>query len=285
MNYLKLLWQQFFGKHSERIDGSMLFSNEYSTSRQCQSFMELYHSPVVRVAFYPDKVAEFSLTCKLLQQAGVQVLVLLDAYCSDTDTYNRINFVRTNLPWIQYFELFNELPQMVYPGQPITTLQMLLDKTTKFTDYIHSVIPKAKVLSMAPYNSIDERTFPSWNNVTNTEILHNLAKYTSADIVAIHLYGNSLSKRLSVFHLMENFSNWGIQKPIWVTETGADNWSDHIDYYRQMIRLFCNIIKPEKILWYRQTILASKYLDAGFALECQSPASYSPLWGELIGDN
>jgi hypothetical protein len=138
---------------------------------------------------------------------------------------------------------------------------------------------------MGTYNNLEEEKYPVWGGVTNSRILKDLILYTVVDKIALHLYGDSLGKKIEVFHLANDIEKWmkepSIKKQFWVTETGVGVWKEQVDYYRKMIRLFCNVINPEKLIWYRQAIAQLDFLDSGFALEVTTINYYSPIWMEL----
>ena len=142
---------------------------------------------------------------------------------------------------------------------------------------------------MSPYNSMDERSFSTWDNVTNTRILKDLILYTVVDIASIHLYGDSLSKKLQLITLKDNIKEWndeasksGYHKKIWCTELGAEPWNSQIKYYDKIIKLICNTVDPEVIIWYRQCVKSSTETDNGYALETLDNGKVSPLYNDLF---
>ena len=54
----------------------------------------------------------------------------------------------------------------MYPGEKIKNLKELLDKTNQYTTWIHKNIPECKVITMAPYNNMDERYWVDWENIS-----------------------------------------------------------------------------------------------------------------------
>ena len=202
---------------------------------------------------------------------------------------SRLSAIKSGANYVKYFELLNELPHMdnLYPGEKITSLKDLLDKVNKYSDWIHANISGGKAITMAPYNSMDERSWGVWDNVTNTRILKELILYTVADIAAIHLYGDSFGKKLQLVALSDNINAWNkeaeYKKKIWVTECGSDSWDNQVKYYNKIIKLFRNTIDPEKIILYRQLVAISTEADNGFALETLDNGKKSPLYDKLMG--
>jgi hypothetical protein len=168
----------------------------------------------------------------------------------------------------------------MYHGKHIQSLAELIDITNKYTSWIHQNIPNCKVISMAPYDSMDETIF-GWNT-TNTEILRQLMISTSVDITAIHLYGEGFDKERQLVTLGKNMQEWNKEsktpKEFFVTECGIGNWNNHVNYYNTLIKLIVYFINPEKILWYRQCIQSKELPDNGFALEVSKTSEVSPLF-------
>jgi len=289
MAILKLIKAVIFGGHNERIDGSGLFCGEYTKQQQFVDMAGLFGDhPFMRMPYRRDGYQAFKQSAMNANLCGIETIALLDQFDNNSAMMNCLNSIKTEMPFIKHIELFNELPHMQYPGQQIGSLEELVIRTNTYSDWIHQNIPGVKVISMAPYNSIDERSFDAWNGVTNTKILKNLILYTTTDISAIHIYGDSFSKRRQMISLADNLKAWNkeaqYKKEIWVTETGVDGWKYHERYYHGMVRLAVNVLKPEKIIWYRQTIDKMTSPDSSFALECRckDDVHHSPLWSELI---
>jgi len=286
INCLKLLWFDLFGSKSEHLDGCTLFAGEYTRQEQFDNLNRLYGAhPVVRVPFTAIMDGKLVRDTVLgLVRSGISdIVILLDQYCSHQSMMDRLNFIRSELPQVKMIQLFNELPHMQYAGEPILTLQSLCDKTNQYADWIHVAIPGATVISMAPYNCMDE-TDEAWG-VTNVRILKDLILYTTVDVTAMHLYGDTLGRKMDLMSLADDMTGWldeaKVKKRVWVTECGADGWGDHIAYYRKMVRLFCNVIGPEMVFWYRQAVKDCGETDNGFALDHVDTGNHSPLWGEL----
>jgi len=287
INLIKLIFTKIFGGNNERLDGATLFAGEYGSQREFSVIPTLYKNPIVRIPCRYEEISVFKRAMKALSALSIQRIALLDQFDSHKRMMSRLQFIKEELSQIRYIQLFNELPHMTYPGEQIYTLQQLIELTNQYTDWIHQNIPDVKVITMAPYNSIDHREFPIWGGASNTRILKDLILYTTADIAAVHMYGNSLSKQLQMMTLADNIREWNdeaqYKKKIWITEIGVDGWKEHAPYYHHMVRLAVNVIKPEKTIWYRQTIASMSAFDAEFALECRHGHKHSPLWDELKG--
>jgi len=288
IKFIRLLWEKLFGKSSEHLDGSNLFVNEYTSMAQFLTLPQLYKVvPMVRMPFRYSEFSGFFSNGFHLQSCRVSIVALLDEYYNDATMFGRLNFIKTRMPYIKFIELFNELPQCVYGGDQIGSLQQLLELTNKFSDWVHTNMPTVKVITMAPYNSLDERAFPAWDGLTNTRILKDLILYTTADIAAIHLYGESLSKQMAIYTLKDNLDKWNkeatYKKKIWITETGVEGWDSHVSFYKDAIKMYRNILKPEKIFWYRQKINGRTLQDADYALEFEEGTikGYSALYNLL----
>lgn len=290
-NFLKLLYAEWFGSKDAKLNGSNLFCDEYKNFVQFTTINKLFglqETPFVRIPFPSSQPKTFLQSAKYATQQNINVIALLDAYESNTSMMNRLNTLKDNYSFIKYIELFNELPHMndLYPGEKINSLQELLEKTNQYTDWIHKNIPGIKVITMAPYNNMDERSFSTWGGITNTRILKELILYTVADISAIHLYGNNLSKKLQLVQLANDIKSWNkeanYKKKFWITECGDEPWNVHISYYDKLIKLIRNTIDPEVIIWYRQCVKFSTEQDNGFALEALNTLQVSPLYQKLI---
>lgn len=283
---VKLLLAKLFGSRHAKLDGSVLFSDEYKTVQQIMMLDKLYDSPIVRM---PVQSANLSLFISMANKAalsGVTVLALLDAYESDASMMSRLTNIATKTS-VKYFQFFNELPHMLdmYPGEKIVNVKDLLDKTNKYTDWVHKHVKDGKVVTMAPFNSLDVRSWSKWGGKTNNDILKELILYTVADIAGVHLYNESFSAQLDLVRLADNIAKWNKEaahpKRIWITECGTEPWNDHVAYYEQMVKLIRNTINPDKIIWYRQT--SSKAGDhSKFALEYTDGVEKSPLYSLLL---
>lgn len=291
LNIIKLLIAEWFGAKDAKLNGSNLFSNEYTTSQQYAGVSRLFgkgESPLLRIPIQGNTIQQFLQASRMAYSNGIEIIALLDSYESDSSMMNRLNTIKNSASYIPYIELFNELPHMndLYPGEKINSLQELLEKTNRYSDWIHQNIKGTKVITMAPYNSMDQRSWGVWDNVTNTRILKDLILYTTADIAAIHLYGDSCSKKLQLVELGDNIDEWNdeaaYKKKIWVTECGEDGWKSHVKYYEKMVKLFRNLVNIEKIIWYRQTTKTATEMDNGYALEIIESSQKSPLYNELI---
>jgi hypothetical protein len=293
-NILKLLSAEWFGKKESRLDGSNLFSNEYINSNQYTSIIMLFgkgSTPFIRMPLQSTSITSFLTASRLAYSRGIEVIALLDAYESNTSIMNRLNTIKTQAPYIKYIQLFNELPHMIdlYPGEKIQNLKELLDKTNQYADWIHQNISGSKVITMGPYNCMDKKTWDVWNKVSNIEILKQLILYTVADIAAVHLYGDSLGKKLQLVDLSDNIKKWndeatkkGYPKKIYITECGSEPWNSQVKYYDNIIKLICNTINPDVIIWYRQCVKLETDQDNGYAIETLNNSKVSPLYDHLI---
>jgi hypothetical protein len=289
MSILNLLIAEMFGNKSAKLNGTNLFCNEYSTPSQYMSIINLFGKegkPIVRIPVQGNTIQPFLQASRMANQAGIDVIACLDSYESDSSMLSRLSAIRSSASFIKYIELFNELPKMgdSYPGEKITSIKQLLDITNKYSDWVHTNIAGGKVITMATYNLLDERS-DGWN-ITNTEITKQLILYTVADICAIHLYGDSFGKKLQLSDLADNIGKWNdeakYKKTIWVTELGDENWGNHVAYYNGMVKLIMNLIDPEKMIWYRQCVKSNNLQDNGFALEIIDTGQKSPLYSDLI---
>jgi hypothetical protein len=91
---------------------------------------------------------------------------------------------------------------------------------------------------------------------------------------------------MAMFDLADNLDAWNkeakFKKKVWITEIGDDKWENHVKCYRDTVRLAVNVLKPEKVIFYRHSIDRKESLDSGFALEVRSDGTHSPLWDELM---
>ncbi len=71
-------------------------------------------------------------------------------------------------------------------------------------------------------------------------------------------------------------------KPVWITETGIDDWDAHKEYYYEWTSRFVEYMGAEKIFWYRHSIASKNDPDGGFALEARTSGERSQLWQELV---
>ena len=291
MDIIKLLCAELFGSKSAELNGSNIFSNEYKTFQQWTILNNLFKGDkvIARIPVQGNTIQTFLNASRLANQGGIEVIACLDSYESDSSMMSRLSAIKSGANFVKYFELLNELPHMndLYPGEKITSLKQLLDLTNKYSDWIHHNVAGGKAITMAVYNSMDERSWGVWDDVTNTRILKELILYTVADIAAIHLYGDSFGKKLQLVALSDNINAWNkeaeYKKKIWVTECGSDSWDNQVKYYNKIIKLFRNTIDPEKIILYRQLVAISTEADNGFALETLDNGKKSPLYDKLMG--
>ena len=162
----------------------------------------------------------------------------------------------------------------------MTGLDDLIQKTNTYTQLIHKSQEHSKVVSMAPANSLQNMEYDENWGKNNSVQLKRLIKETDTDIVGIHCYISSTKHRYNFKKLMNNVNQWvkDSNKKIWITETGTEDWNQHVDFYYEWTSRFSEYLKAQKILWYRQTSKLESDLDSGFALEIQNPQRYSPLW-------
>jgi len=292
MSLIKLLLAEIFGAKKAKLNGSNLFSSEYSSSAQYSSLVKLFGDggkAIVRIPVQDNTIRQFLDSSRMANQAGIEILALLDSYESDSSMMNRLSIIKSSASYVKYIQLFNEIPHMnnLYPGEKITSLQDLLEKTNRYADWIHHNIGGVKVITEATYNLMDSRS-NGWD-ITNTEITKQLILYTVADIVAVHLYGDSFGKKLELANVSDSIVEWnkeasskGYPKKIFVTECGTDRWSDQIKYYDKIVKLIGNLLSPEKIILYRQAVKNQNEIDAGYALEIINSGQKSPLYNKLI---
>ena len=274
-------------KSKVKLTGTGLFCGEYTNRQQYDDIKNLFikHSaaPIVRMPCSYDKYTEFYRHLSFIQNAGCKPLVLFDCFYNDDSMSKRINGLRNYCSDIPYFELFNELPQCKYPGQQLSGLNELIEKTNKYTVLIKQCFPKAKVLSMAPANSLAEMDYDDIWGGDNATQLKRLANETRTDIISVHLYtGNWREKaRFKRFrNLIEDLvSDTG--KPVWITETGIDDWDDHVEMFEEWTSRFKEYLPQGEIIWYRQAAQSVAASDASFALHHLNTNAKSPLWNRL----
>ena len=291
MDLITLLIAELFGSKSAELHGSNIFSYEYKKFQQWTILNNLFKGDkvIARIPVQGNTIQTFLNASRLANQGGIEVIACLDSYESDSSMMSRLSAIKSGANFVKYFELLNELPHMndLYPGEKITSLKQLLDLTNKYSDWIHHNVAGGKAITMAVYNSMDERSWGVWDDVTNTRILKELILYTVADIAAIHLYGDSFGKKLQLVASSDNINAWNkeaeYKKKIWVTECGSDSWDNQVKYYNKIIKLFRNTIDPEKIILYRQLVAISTEADNGFALETLDNGKKSPLYDKLMG--
>lgn len=295
MGFIKLLLAELFGSKSSKLNGSNLFSNEYKTTAEFSKIVNLFNKDgektIIRIPIQSNNIQQFLQASRMASQQGIEVIASLDCYENDSSMMNRLTSIKNNASYIKYFEILNELPHMnnLYPGEKIISLKELLDLTNKYSDWIHTNIPGGQAIAMAPYNNMNEKSWDTWDGVTNTRILKELILYTVADIAAVHLYGSSLNEKLQLITLADNIVKWnkeaeknGHSKKIWITECGDDSWGNQVYYYNKLVKLFRNTIDPEKIIWYRQCVKISSEQDNGYALETLNNNNKSPLYNKLL---
>jgi len=288
---LRLLIAECFGGIPPKLNGANLFSTEFTTQAQYLEMSQLFNKDgkiLIRIPIEGNSINQFIQAATKANSAGMEVIASLDSYESTASMINRLQAIKSSVPSVKYFEILNELPHMgsLYPGEQVTSLKQLLDIVNLCSDWVHLNIVGGKTISMAPYNSMDERSWDTWDGVTNTRILKELILYTVADIAAVHLYGDSLGKKLQLVTLADNIVAWNkeaqYKKKIWVTEVGNEPWNSQTKYYDNMIKLIMNLINPEKLIWYRQCTKTSTEQDNGYALETLDTGKHSPLFDKLL---
>jgi hypothetical protein len=290
----KLIYAEVAGSNKAELNGCNLFSDEYSTQDKYNKIQTLFKRNdkpgIVRIPIQGNTIQQFLRAAVMSKNAGLDIIACLDSYENHSSMMNRLMTIKSSAGYVKYIELFNELPHMIdlYPGDKIKNLTELIDKTNNYSIWAKSNIPGVKTITMAPYNSMDERSWSVWDNVTNTEILEKLIKYASTDIAAIHLYGDSFGKKLQLSTLGTNISKWNKsttkKKKIWVTECGEEFWSGHIGYYNKIVKLMRNLVDIDKVIWYRQCIKTSSEQDNGYALEALDTGKQSELF-KLLEQN
>jgi hypothetical protein len=288
---LRLIITECFGGIPPKLNGANLFSTEFTTQGQYLEMSQLFDTDAKSIARIPiqgNSINQFIQSANKASAAGIEVIASLDSYESTVSMINRLQAIKSSVPNVKYFEILNELPHMndLYPGEKITSLKQLLDIVNLCSDWVHQNVLGGKAITMAPYNSMDERSWDTWDGVTNTRILKELILYTVADISAVHLYGDSLGKKLQLVTLADNIAAWNkeaqYKKKIWVTECGSDTWGSQVKYYDKIIKLIMNLMNPEKIIWYRQCTKTSTEQDHGYALEILDNGKHSPLFDKLL---
>ena len=264
-----------------------MFFNEYDQVGQFLNLSYLYNRgdvPLMRVP-YPHDVnhwVSFKSTITHLLQYHFEPLVLFDSFYSDASMNERIDKLRYHFSDIKYFQLFNELPLCVYPGQQMSGLDELIQKTNEYTKLLKLRFLGSRVVSMAPANSLQ---FIDYNKhwKTNRMQLEAFMKESNVDIIGLHCYVSNKTHEFNFRYLIDYIKQWNVYgKDIWITETGIENWDKHVVLYDEWVSRFRQYIPfVKKVFWYRQTI---NYIDAPdglFALEARDPYKTSPLYKKL----
>jgi hypothetical protein len=277
-----------FNKNLAMISGSTLFSNEYKYNFQFVKMSEAFktiNSPIIRVPF-PYQKSEFSNfnnTIHNLIKFYFTPLILFDCYYSHQSMIERIDNIKKNFNNVIYFQLFNELPHMKYPGDQLNSFNVLLEKTDEYSQIIKKEIKNSKIISMSPANILHNISYESkWE--TNQKQLEKLIKQPNIDIIGVHCYVTSKTHEFNFKYLIDNLKLWNKEnKPIWITETGIDGWNNHIKFYEEWCSRFVQYIPNlQQILWYRQSIDKLSSNDSGFALEERLTENKSSLYTKLI---
>lgn len=272
-----------------RIDGSMLFFNDYNRLDDYINLSNKLHTqsskPIIRVNFPVDKPLwnQTISTLRNIKNNGMEPLVLFDHYYSNKSILDRIDFLHNNISDITYFELFNELPHMHYNGEQIEHLSELITRINYLCIILKNKFAGCRTISMSPANSLQDIKYDKWG-VDNSEQLEKLIKETDCDIIGIHCYVNNISQEVKFKKLCENLDKWRNGKELWMTETGIEGGDNHIEFYREWISRFIFHLKCNKILWYRQSIANKKLSDSEFALHVRYDSEYSALW-DYIGQS
>ncbi len=95
------------------------------------------------------------------------------------------------------------------------------------------------------------------------------------DVFSMHVYDEQFEKLFSVANLTDRVAADGV--PIWVTETGTENFNDQLDYFRTVPDVYGEFgIRPD-----RWTIYAWNDDTLGFSVRNPEGAN-SPLLQALI---
>lgn len=269
------------------LDGATLFSDEYSQAGQFLNLSYLYDKcgiPLVRVPYPHDLNCwmDFKSTITYLLQYHFEPLVLFDCFYSDTSMNERIDRLRYHFSDIKYFQLFNELPHMSYPGQQMSGFDELMQKTNAYTKLLKLRFTGSKVVSMAPANSLQVIDYGShWK--TNRKQLETFMKESDVDIIGLHCYISSETHEFNFKYLIDDIKQGNVHsKDIWITETGIGDWSEHVKFYDEWVSRFRQHIPfVKKVFWYRQTIDYVDAPDGFFALESRNPYQTSSLYKKL----
>lgn len=274
-----------------RIDGVVLFSHDYKNPAKIAGIRRIFEKKaggkvMLRIPLCaPELFTEFKTVATIANSNGMEVAALLDDRPGDgSSIMKRLSLIKTGTPFVRYIELFNELPHMSYNGQPIANCDELVRQTNQYADWIHQNIPGCTVVSMAPYNNLDQRDHKGWN-ISNWNILKRLALEARVDCTAIHCYGTEARHKAKLAELAKALDEWhgeyekkhGLRKRIWVTECGAGDRKKDEEYFRNWTSVFAEHLKAEKILWYRMTIERPDEHEANFAMEIRATGETSPL--------
>ena len=274
-----------------RIDGVVLFSHDYRDPAKIAGIRKIFEKKaggkvMLRIPLCaPELFAEFKTVATIANSNRLEVAALLDDRPGDgSSIMKRLSLIKTGTPFVKHIELFNELPHMSYNGQPIASCDDLIRLTNQYTDWIHQNIPGCAVVSMAPYNNLDQRTHKEWN-ISNWDILKRLALEARVDCTAIHCYGMETRHRTKLAELAKALDEWhgeyerkyGLRKRIWVTECGSGDRRIDEEYFRDWTSVFAEHLKAEKILWYRMSIERPDENEANFAMEIRATGETSPL--------
>ena len=292
MNTIQLLYDYITlpkaHKSKVKLTGTGLFCGEYANKQQYVDIKNLFikHSaaPIVRMPFPWDTRIEFYRYLTLMKSAGLRLLVLFDCFYSDKSMEQRINELKAYHPDTIYFELFNELPRCKYPGQQISGLNELINLTNTYAGSIRRAFPKAKILSMAPANMLAEMEYSeAWGN-DNINQIRRLARETRTDIISAHLYMSSWRNKARFKQFRDIIEELvkETNKSLWITETGADGWDDHVEIFEEWTSRFKEYLPEGEIIWYRQAAQSCTAPDAGFALHHLNVNMKSPLCERLI---
>jgi hypothetical protein len=269
------------------IDGATLFHDEYNQDGHFVNLSYLYsggESPLMRIPYPHDhsQWSKFNNTISKLLQYRFEPLVLFDCFYSDASMNDRIDNLKRNFSGIKYFQLFNELPHMPYPGQQMDGLDDLIKKTNDYTKILKLKFFGSKVVSMAPANILQRIDYTKkWGD--NQTQLKRFIRESDVDIIGLHCYVTSKTHEFNFRYLIDDLKDWNKNgKDIWITETGVDRWDSHVKFYDEWISRFRQHIPcVKKVFWYRQTIANIDLPDGKFALEAQNPYQTSPLYKKL----
>jgi hypothetical protein len=139
--------------------------------------------------------------------------------------------------------------------------------------------PGLIVMPYAPVGGTEgARSFETMMRMTNG--INHLAWQGELSVLSLHVYSNSISFFSKVSAEIQRLPP---HVQIWVTETGVDDHTRHVDYVLDYYPKLRKLFRAARIYWYVFAECTGFSLVKGLASACPEPIVYSPLYQQLTG--
>ena len=215
-----------------------------------------------------------------IASTNLDILWILDNYyLFDPNIEQVIDQAVAWYPGIRYLQIGNEITTILPRPGPQVSVEMYMDILRKIYTYVQIKYPGIILVTQSTFGSGNHGSLELERMVE----LGLREMSPNRLIVGMNIY--SLQTAYNYSHVINRL---GLRKDgqsyrIWVTETGASDPDEHIQYVQSVYPFLSNVIRAERIYWYCLYCGESGYeAGSGLIKEISSPLFWtSPLYDFL----